>query len=71
MQVLFTLKLEAEGGAIKEIIKEGLRIAKLMSVYVETTINGVDLTIHPLDDEFEIYQNFKAEQEEQSMANKS
>jgi hypothetical protein len=69
--VLFTLKLEAEGGVIKDIIKEGLRISKLMNVNVETTINGTDLTIHPLEDEYEIYQNFKADQEEEVIANKS
>lgn len=56
---LFTLKLESEGGSIKEIIREGLRISKMMNVYVETTINGVVINIHPLDSEYEIHSNLK------------
>jgi hypothetical protein len=60
MKCLFTLKLEAESGTIREIIADGLRIARKMQVCVETQINGVDVNIHPLDSEDEIRERYLA-----------
>lgn len=60
-QTFFTLQLEAGSSPIKAIIKDGLRIAKLMSIEVQTTINGIEILIHPLQDFDEIYENYLEE----------
>jgi hypothetical protein len=61
METFFTLKLESESGSIKEIIKDGIRIAKLMSINVETAINGVEVHMHPLSDPDEVYEEYKTD----------
>ena len=58
MKTLFTLKLEADSGPIREIIAEGLRIAKQINVCVETEINGVEVNMHPLDSEDEVRERY-------------
>jgi len=61
METFFTLKLEADGAVIRDIVKDGLRIAKLLTIEVETQINGVDVIIHPTSDIDEIIDEYKAE----------
>tara|TARA_Y100001936_G_scaffold159679_1_gene155982 strand:- start:949 stop:1140 length:192 start_codon:yes stop_codon:yes gene_type:complete len=58
MQTLFTLKLEADGGTIRELIADGLRIARRLEIRVETEINGVEVSMHPLDSEDEVRERY-------------
>ncbi len=59
MEAQFTLKLEATGSVIKDIIADGLRIAKQIGVIVETEINGVELHIHPLYTYDEVMEQYR------------
>lgn len=58
-KLLFTLKLEADGGVIVDIFTEGLRIAKQLHVCVETKINGVVVTIDPYQTVDEIMEDYR------------
>jgi len=59
MKTNFTLKLEATGSVITDIIADGLRIAKQLQVEVETEVNNTTINIHPLDTEDEIMEQYR------------